>query len=190
MKHFANPPLDDLLESFIFDILGKRNRRLLILTRWLTKEINLQKLFECILYQPVKLQITNDRVRILDCDFLDIEHGWLTQEERKMLETLFVHRYTLFGDVQFFKTEGTFMLRQCKINTNKLWPIEQRREILRDFVWLLISKKDIQIYPESLLLGICQKLIATRKKPDRFIEEMHNALQGRGNINEVLCVYP
>jgi hypothetical protein len=180
--------MTEIVESFIFDIVGKRNRRLLILTRWLKKQIDIQKLFEIILYGPVKLEITHDRCQLLDCTFLDIEYSWLTKQERDMVIHFFVNRYTFFSDVQFYKTEGTFRLRHCKYDCTKVWPIEQRRELLRDFIWLLMSKKELTIEPESLLVAVGQKMM-TEKRCDRFIKEMHNALQGRANVKEILCYY-
>jgi hypothetical protein len=175
--------MTEIVESLVFDTLGKRNRRLLILTRWLTKKVDIQHMFETILYSSVKLELTHDRLQVVET--LDIEYSWLVKSERDMVIKLFVNRLSYFSDVQFYKTEGTFRLRNCKVECK--WPIEQRRELLRDFVWLFMSKKGV-INPEFVLVALCQKMM-TEKRCDRFIREVHNALQGRGNLSEILCYF-
>ena len=175
----------EIVESLIFDVIGKRNRRLLILTRWLKKKVDIQQFFEIILYKPVQLELIHDRFQLVDCSFFDIEYSWLTKQEREMVIKLFINRYNYFGDVQFYKTEGTFRLRQCKLVCK--WPIEQRRELVRDFIWLLTSKKENN--PEILLLRVCQQLMTQEEKCDRFVKEVHNALQGRGSLKDLICYY-
>jgi hypothetical protein len=172
------------MNSFIFDVLGKRNRRLLILTRWFTRKIDIQHFVEMVMFAPLKIEMTQDKIRLLDCDFLDIEYGWLMKHEKEYIQTMFIQRYTLFEDVQFFKTDGTFLLRKTR-KTYQCWQLEQRRELVRDLFMLIMSKKDLDVVPESVILGICQLM----KRRDRFLSEVHDALQGRGNIAEVLCVY-
>lgn len=171
------------MNSFIFDVLGKRNRRLLILTRWFQKKIDITQFFEMVLFSPLHIEMTQDKIRILNCDFLDIEYGWLMKHEKETIHSIFVQRFSVFQDVQFFKTEGTFLLRKTKENYE--WPMEQRRELVRDLIMLVMSKKDSKVVPESVILQVCQ----TMKRRDRFLSEVHDALQGRGNVNEVLCYY-
>jgi len=189
--------MEEDLEFFIFNLLCKRKRRILILTKWHTtfepeKDIasTFHKFFKIILYSPIKLTMYQDYFKLFDnTQDLQIPYKWLLPQEQDFIIKLFKEREQVFGKIEFY-VSGTFSLRNCKIQGDNLWSIEHRREILRDFVFLVIKKKDFQ-HAHYFLLNMCQKFLADEKiKPDRFIVELHNVLQNRDKFENLKCIYP
>ena len=180
------------LQNFLYSLLGKRKRRLLILTRWHTtkcvdgkdtQEV-LFNFLQIILYQPLEISLHKEYVKLFAIHGLHIPYDWLLPSERKFIMHAFYNRLELFKHREFY-LNGNFTLKTLRGEL----PIEYRRELVRDLVWFSLSMKGKQQIGAVLFLRIFQKLLIERPEPDRFVREMHEALQGRCKIREVLCVF-
>jgi hypothetical protein len=180
------------LQNFLYSLLGKRKRRLLILTRWHstkcvagdTTEQVMLNFCKCILYEPLELSLHTDHLKLFaTTQGLRILYDWLLPNERKYVLHVFVNRYDYFKQEKHFYLNGNFTLKAIRGEL----PEHYRREIIRDFVWMCMSSKH-QPVGAILFVRICQKLLLERPT-DRFVREMHEALQGRCKLKDVLCVW-
>lgn len=173
------------LETFLYSLLCKRKRRACILFHWFAASVfplEIEDFFKTILTEPIKISIYPRHFRIFEKHGLNISYTWLTPDEQKFIKKMFKHRIQLFKANEFYMNSD-FSLRNCIFNHFNLWPIENRREFLRDFVCMFLSKFE---YGNLLLVNICQKYLQI----DRFVLELHNVLQGRGGeIKDILCIY-
>jgi len=177
------------LEIFLYSLLGKRKRRILILTRWHTTKCiegdSVQNViyafFNCLLYEPLALSLHNDYLKLFNVRGLHIPYEWLLRNELEYIKKLFVNRVEYFTSKEFY-VNGTFTLKTLRGTL----PIQYRRELVRDFIWMVMAQKDG--IGDVIFLRVLQKMLL-RDRPDRFVVEMHEALQGRVNVKDVLCVY-
>jgi hypothetical protein len=173
------------LETFLYSLLCKRKRRVCILLHWFACKsfpYELDEFFKLILTEPIKISIYPQYFRIFERQGLNIKYTWLSPEEQKFIQKMFKHRGQLFQSIEFYMN-SSFTLRRCVFNGLEMWPIQNRREFLRDFVCMFLSKFE---FGNLLLIHICQKYW----QMDRFILELHDTLQGRGGeVKDILCVY-
>lgn len=181
------------LNFFLFNLLGKRKRRILILTRWLSQsngsvvgssiQESFKRFIDLIIYEPIRIHLLNDGFRIFDASELTIRYNWLLSSEIDVINDLYMNRLDYFKTRNFYVNDtfhfyGTSPLIQL--------PIENRRELVRDFVGLFFSlQKDVD-FANYVLLYVCQQLLL-RKNCDMFIVNLHHALQGRCELKNVLC---
>ena len=112
---------------------------------------------------------------------LRIKHEMLTNDERELLGRVYVKRDTYFDTVQRFQ-DGSWLASGCKCKLEERY----RKELLRDFVHYSISKKPMM---RVVLIDVTQRLIGGGKRDDEFLRNLHDKLQGIGNINNLLVIY-
>jgi hypothetical protein len=180
------------LQNFLYSLLGKRKRRLLILTRWhttqcvpgeTTEEV-MCNFCKYLLYEPLELCLYKDHFKLFAIQGLKIPYDWLLPNERKYILHVFVNRYDYFTEQKHFYLNGNFTLKAIRGEL----PLQYRREIVRDFMWMCMSSKHYPI-GRILFLRICQRLLREHSPPDRFLLQMHEALQGRCKLQDVMCIY-
>ena len=183
------------ISSFLFGLLGKRQRRICILTRWLSGSEpcvggeNVQSvfknLFDCLLYAPIHFALFKDHCRVFNVVGMRIYYSWLTKDELAFIGQCFLNRWELFPKRQFSATSDDFFLMGMQ---SVIFPMEQRRELVRDVVLLTLTKKDMW-YAREMLLYVVQQMLL-HQWSDRFVYELHNALQGRFPMEQIMCYYP
>ncbi len=168
------------MDNFLFKLLGKRERRIHILTKWRMKCETLSELIikfvDCILYSPIDVTMYPEYMRIFPTEGLEIYYSWLTCDELENVKTFYLKRRDYFKHCNFFKDKA-FRLWGCTAN----FKIENRRELVRDFVNI------VKMYEYELLYAVQQLLL--NPKADRFVKELHEAIQGRYDIKNLLCIY-
>lgn len=174
-------------------MLCKKKRRLHILLRWHCSkctegddfETVVANFFKIILYTPLKIALFTTHIQLFQISTqLIIPYSWLNPHEKSLLQEVMINRKEYFGNIQNFVNDG-FLMKDYKKPID--WSIQHRREILRDFVLFCYSKKDI--HSTYLFLSVCQKLMLNAKNVDRFVLELHNAIQTGYPISNILCVY-
>jgi hypothetical protein len=168
----------------LFRLLGKRKRRLHILSKWhSTKSIHGDTLkdviinfIDCILYKPIEIVMYPEYLRIFPIDGLLIYYTWLTKDELEFIKEVYLNRKDYFKNCNVFMNKA-FRFYGCTAN----FKIEHRRELVRDFVNIVQNN-------EYDLLYACQQLLLN-PKADRFVHELHNAIQGKYDIKNLLCIY-
>lgn len=174
------------MDKFLFNLLGKRKRRILILSRWHmsqcvagnTFEEIMQNFMECVLYKPIEITMYPEYMRIFPIEGLKIYYNWLFPEELEFVKELYLKRSEYFKSCNFFINNAfRFSGATAKFS------IQNRRELVRDFVHMYIAiKKEV-----FTLLYVCQQMLLNRNV-DRFIVDLHHALQGRFNIKNIMCI--
>ena len=184
------------LEQFFYNLLCKRKRRILILTRWHSSKCTegndihtvITNFFKLLLYEPIRFQLHHDHIKIFQGSSLKIPFIWMNDWERSFICKLYVNRKEVFNHVQVFTNNG-LACTNCKYNSASLWPIENRREMLRDFIWLTLKNKQIHNQGYFLFKSVCERLKLEIKEQDQFVNELYNVLQGREKIEHLQCYY-
>lgn len=168
------------MDNFLFQLLGKRKRRLHIIAKWQIEATDVKdliyKFIDCILYKPIEIIMYPEYIRIFPIEGFEIYYNWMTSKELEFIKELYKNRR------EYFKTCNVFMNKAFRFSgcTGKL-KIEHRRELARDFVNIVKNYK-------YELLYACQQLLLN-PNADRFINELHEAIQGKYEWKNLLCVY-
>lgn len=193
--------------AFFYRLLGDQERRRLILENWhrsypITKEDqSLVDVFagfiHTLLYGKTDLCIQADRFSIFTGQWesrkLCILKSWLTMDERLFLERtvkareeLFMSRKEYENDLynyeDFVHNDNQATPHYLKIIDN-IW----RRQLLRDFCFLLLAIPTGNAYLLDWLCAIQTVLDTKAGKQDTFLALIHGALQGRYPIAHVPC---
>jgi hypothetical protein len=136
----------------------------------------------CILYTPMKFHIQFNSFHFFGPQY-PIQYDWLTNEEQKTVITMVKHRQELFLTIKEYQNN------QCDYY-DMVYPeqdfitLVHRRQLARDFVWLVFQKK--RAYLQLELIAALQSLLL-KHKSDIFVATLEQALQGRAMITEVPC---
>lgn len=151
-----------------------------------------------ILYEAVEFKLRQDHF----CLFgrgkqgLGFQLRWLKKKQRDFLVySVFAHRHALFKSIKRFEN-NQFDLSgfvHDPQQQQKEHPYERicdpmwQRELVRDFVWLVISKREGHMTLE--LIAALQEMMLSHPmgRKDIFLASLHAGLQGHCNVREVLC---
>jgi len=182
------------VKEFFYELFGQPKRRMQIMLFWhlrqpvrgnTLREV-LKKFIETILYESVFLVITNKMVM-----FFRNEHGlvlpyeFMTCRERDLMKEIYPDRYYLFEQVDRYQANKSWRLSDYRGDPAVLWPAEQRKSMIREFVQFLFYR-DSKIKPilRTELIIVTQLLIEKgHHRDDRFIQSLHDKLQNIGDIN-------
>lgn len=198
----------DAYRKFFASIFSDTDQRRKILKQWHARypadkkrHTRLASVFEeflgILLYDPVKFKLRQNHFCFFDSgsDALSVWFIWLTDEQREfIINTVFAQRKTIFTICKETESEAQFNFDGFIYNVeprnetfeticDPIW----RRELARDFAWLIVGQKD-QFLVLELIVAI-QGLRLNRKpaKRDVFLVNLEAGLQGRCNVREVLC---
>ncbi len=141
-----------------------------------------QKFIEVILYAPIDVQLYPDYLRVFKFPGMNIYYNWLLPEERAFVAEMFVNRLDYFKVKNFF-ANGTFYLAgECFGD----FPIERRRELIRDFVLIVYTVNKDKSFADYVILFVTQQLLL-RKDHDKFVDDLHEAMQGKFDVRNIMC---
>lgn len=135
-----------------------------------------------IMYGEMKLHIQFNSFHFFGPS-LPIQYKWLNNEQCGMINEMVKQRELLF------KTKKEYQNDQCDYY-DMVFPeqdfikLYHRRQLARDFVWLIYHKK--QPYMLLELIAAIQSILVVHNS-DVFMATLHQALQGRCLITEVPC---
>lgn len=141
--------------------------------------------FDMMLHHPLQLSMHTEYFTIFAGISFPILYDWLLPQERKIICEMFINRDNLFKHINFSPNTETFFFTDCKLTLNM--SIQHRRELVRDFVFLCYTKKDIADILPLIMIKISQKLMLL-KHCDVFVKRLHYAVQGHGKIEEIICI--
>jgi hypothetical protein len=183
------------IELFLFRILADPTQRRNILIRWHSvqpvtvkgKTARLADIFETfiqtILYEPVAFHLNADRFYVFG-QHLPIRYEWLPKAERDFLISLFANRMTLFKSRKEYENNqfdlSGFTFEGERDMVSHIW----RRQIVRDFVWM-VAAKNVNYIVAELVASIQGVLL--NKPANVFLGCVNDALQGRMRLSEVLA---
>lgn len=142
---------------------------------------------DTILHHPIEFSIYSDYFCFFANQQFSIYYSWLTPTERQAIATAFRNRRTIFSLSSSVGQDGSCCLTQC--NVKGTFAIHNRRELIRDYCWMGIARKDAQIMFKFLLLHVLQRIQSHRTTPDPFVRQLQCALQGKKKWAELICVY-
>ena len=141
--------------------------------------------FRTVLYEPIALCMTTKGIHLFDKQVLQVNYAWLNQQEIALVIDIFKARSSLFS-INHIYVDGSFALR--RYHKTLIWPLRRRCEMLRDFVWMIMSRKaDAPMYRYALL-RVCQQLMYEKASVPGFIRNLHSAAQGCELISDVLSI--
>jgi hypothetical protein len=194
--------------NFFYRIFAQdANQRRLILKHWHAtypvcrkRHTRLADIFQefvvDILYEPIqfKLRVNHFCLFAAGKPSLAIQFDWLKEKDRKFIVyNIFAERKQLFKTVKQFENNQFALDDFIHDPTPNVHPYERvvdpiwQREIVRDFVWLVFSRKESYMVLE--MIAALQEIMTSHSvgKRDVFVCALHSGLQGRTNIREVLC---
>jgi hypothetical protein len=210
------PPLcSENLRAFFHGIFAESiERRRLILRHWHSPYPTSRKqhtrladcfaeFIELLLFQPVSFRVRIDHFCLVGAgaDHLRVPYAWLTANELDFIvNQVFAHRHALFGSVKKFEN-NMFQLDQFKggvggsrdggtlssPSTASYWDPMWARELTRDFVWLVVSRKDNFMLHE--LAVALQRLMLAHplSLSSLMLRALHDGVQGLTNVALVPC---
>lgn len=187
----------DDLQLFLYRTFGSSEGRRRILFRWhqteYCKHERLADAFEeficAILYHPVVLHLTHDQFHVFGEQYA-IRYEWLTEKiDKDTLVNMARDGEALFRSARRLHNHQ-FHFSQTIHEEQKLVCWTWKRQIVRDFVWMVCSKdkKDSNMAATAI-----QELIVALQRAqmqhtgDVFLRDLEQGVQGRTKLSEVLC---
>lgn len=137
-----------------------------------------------VLYEPPDIHFMMDRIIVFGQNY-PIWYEWLDRADRKLVQDTFLQNHeSHFDSKRRFGKQSTYFdysSPQPPIQIENIW----RRQLVRDFVWIVLHKKARFITME--LITAVQAILVRIKNRDIFLATMHCALQGRLPIFELVC---
>jgi hypothetical protein len=150
-----------------------------------------------ILYEPVAFKMRADHFCLLGNgeDMFSVRYALLDQQERNFIVGAFARRTELFSTVKMFPN-NLFSCDKFKYDssgpggagyTSVFDPI-WKREIVRDFVWILLDGGAAAAVGTELIAAM-QSLLLEHKhgRQDVFLSALHSGVQGTTNVRLVPC---
>lgn len=143
-----------------------------------------------ILYEPVSFKVTQDYFSFFGrgASAFFVYYKWLEQKEDRdfLVYTCFAHCETYFKTIKVYENNA-FLLESFVFDSDpRICNVIWRRELVRDFVWMIFSKKKEQWLVKELIVAM-QMVIVDKGKKDIFLSALHDGLQGMTNLHHVLC---
>ena len=117
------------LTQFLFELLGKRKRRIHLVARWHSTggggKDYLYEFVDHLLHRQINFSMHNDYFCIFDDQSFPINYTWLTPREREFVAAAYEQRDEIFKIIRI-SPSGTFFFGQCRITG--VLEIERRRE--------------------------------------------------------------
>lgn len=102
--------------------------------------------------------------------------------EKKQILEIYINKQNIFDTCE----STTWNLSACK--TKNLFSQNRRRRVVRECIFLLLSIRGCVIVVKNTIISVTQSIIEKEhRRDDVFIRNLHDKLQGIGNINELIA---
>lgn len=183
--------------AFFHSVFAVPEQRRLLLTQWHTRRAKMEcatlaeefhGFLHAVLYAPMRFYLHADHFCLFG-PLLPVRYAWLKEpSQRDFIQKVHAHRNELFSvrkeveNKQFECCGLTLMLDA------ELVDFTVRRQLARDFVWMCMRSENDPNIHLNLIVAI-QKLLThnAQGKCDVFLAALHQALQGRCDVREVVC---
>ena len=186
------------MDELFYALFADKKRRRQIMSWWhVSKPVNgknikqvFKNFIKTILYDELIIEMTPNEIKLFkNKHSLIITYRMMTKIERDIVYDIFKKRHKLFTDVSVYQTGNGWKLSGYKKKTAGLFDKFRRNELIRDFVYFVLTKKKMIRDVKSILIDIVQLLIENEKKRgDKFLANLYNLLQGIGDINNLLAL--
>jgi hypothetical protein len=151
-----------------------------------------QRLIETILYCKIDIVFSPRGVELFrGRPTLSIKYTSMTEDELTIVKEIFENKSRLFAQIERYQHTGGWKLcKYKKLQKEQLFTSKIRRDIVRDFVFLVLSFRQKIVGVRYILIDAVQNLIETKnKRDDLFIKELIRKLQHIGDLKQLLTVY-
>jgi hypothetical protein len=170
-------------------------KRRFFLCQWHTKKAksehdtlyaDFRAFIQTILYEPVCFHMLSDHFTLFG-PTLPIRYAWIEEEvDKKVFFHLFKERKRVFvNQKDLHNNQFDYSTLLC-IKDSELVDVLTKRQIVRDFVWICCERNESYIIL-ALIKAIQSLLAHAYGKGDVFLESLHQALQGKTDVYEVIC---
>lgn len=184
--------------AFFYRVFAVPEQRRQLLCHWHTRKAKMEyvRLSEefhaflfAVLYEPLRLHVHADHFCLFGTT-LPVRYAWLTQPaDREFLNKMLSGRRELFAVRKEvannqFDYSSPVQVAECELMDHTV-----RRQLARDFVWMCVSSAynnnaHIRL---NLIVAVQTLLVSPQGKGDVFLGALHQALQGKCDLNEVVC---
>lgn len=190
----AAPVIGPVLD-FLEKVFTKETQRRRIMMYWHASKgtntakggVRLSDRFEefinSILYGKTQLHLRKDNFILFGSD-LPVSYQWLDRSERERLIQLVARRESLFKTRKEYENNQFDYSDPTTESGGDQVPLHWRRQLVRDFIWMVCAKKQIASIQELI---VALQHISMRYPQDVFISTLHWSMQGKCYISEVLC---
>ena len=182
--------------GFLRSVFCEPNNRRKLLALWLSlrkpSSGRLCEVFEeiigTILHGSLNFTMLVDRFLLFGAKF-PIRYEWLQPASRQFLLLAFANRAILFREHKEYEN-NLFDYSHFTLNEARFFPVVWRRQLVRDFVHLVLLHSGGDYF--TLQLIVCLQGLLLEHKCDKFIATLHETLQGRTgsrDVMEVPCLF-
>lgn len=179
--------------AFIYRVFSDQKNRIIVIRNWHTRKAKVeydrlandfQLFITTILYEPLSFRIFHDHFTLFG-SLLVVRYVWL--KESDFISRLYRHRKEVFINQKEFGNNQFEYHGLKDMKDASLLDFTVRRQIVRDFVWMCMEKREPFIVLE--LISAIQSIISLvpNGKSDVFLGALHQALQGQCLLKEVVC---
>jgi hypothetical protein len=122
---------------------------------------------------------------------LPVRYAWLEEDaDRQFLARLYEQRREMFVVRKEVENNQFDYSSLVKIADAELMDFTVRRQLARDFVWMCKATTvpaDTQVVTLNLIVAVQTLLMSPQGRGDVFLGALHQALQGRCVVKEVVC---
>ncbi len=136
-----------------------------------------------LMYQSVSIHFMSDQLLVFGEQY-PIMFDWLSDDDLAFMARVFEHRHTIFKIAREHSDRQYDYFGLRIENEDLLLPCITRKQLVRDFVWLVADTWE-PFYVTELVVALQWILIA--RPTDVFLSHLAEGLQGRCNLKEVPC---
>jgi hypothetical protein len=183
------------LASLFFRLFSLPEKRRLILCHWHAKKAKLEhesladdfRLFiQTILYEPLCFHLLSDHFTVFGPS-LPIRYTWIQDDaDRRVFFHMFKNRKQMFVNQKELNNNQFDYSSLVCLKDSELMDVVTKRQMVRDFVWICCERNEPYIIL-ALIKAIQTILAHARGKGDLFLGALHQALQGKIDVYEVVC---
>jgi len=179
--------------AFIYRVFSDQKNRMILIRHWHTRKAKVeyerlandfQLFISTILYEPLCFRIFHDHFTLFGSTLI-VRYTWL--KESAFISRLLKHRKEVFLNHKDFDNNQFEYHGLKEMKDSALLDFIARRQIVRDFVWMCVEKREPYIVLE--LISAIQSILTLvpNGKSDVFLGALHQALQGQCLLKEVVC---
>lgn len=184
--------------AFFHRVFGVPEQRRALLSQWHTRKPKMEytrlseefyAFFYAVLYEPLRFHMHADHFCIFGTT-LPVRYAWLKQQaDLDFVAKMYEQRRELFATRKEFENNQFDYSGLVKVGADsELMDHTVRRQLARDFVWMChmkgVADRHITL---NLIVAVQTLLVTPQGKGDVFLGALHQALQGKCNLKEVVC---
>jgi hypothetical protein len=187
--------------AFFYRVFAVPEQRRVLLTQWHARRPKAEcarlsddfyAFLHAILYEPLRFHMHADYFCLFG-PTLPIRYAWLKHDaDREFLSRLYELRRDHFDVRKEVENNQFDYSGLVKIRDDELIDFTVRNQLARDFVWMCVLPRaggagENKLIRLNLIVAVQALLVTPQGKSDVFLAALHQALQGKCDLKEVVC---